>query len=170
MKFYVPVVGFTAFLFFLSVYPSSNAQEWWDDGMTIEQVASSIDNESRKLGGTKIVAAHLKRQFQINDDVIYSLREKKIGYGDINIVLALAEKMPGGINDENISEIVDMRRGKTGGAPWERIAGYLGVEIKPVIHRAMSVVAALPSSVELSHPMRHAQSDEECSGVLIKKF
>ena len=77
MKFYVPVVGFTAFLFFLSVYPSSNAQEWWDDGMTIEQVASSIDNESRKLGGTKIVAAHLKRQFQINDDVIYSLREKR---------------------------------------------------------------------------------------------
>ena len=169
MKSHVSILGISTFLFLMPAYPSSDAQDREDD-MTIEQVSPSIDKESHKLGGIKVVSEQLKRQFHINDDVIFSLRERKITYGDINTVLALAEQMPGSVNDENINEIVGMRQGKMGNAAWDRIAGYLGVETKPVIRRTKMVVSALASPVELSRSIHRGQSDQKRPSMLIKDF
>ena len=142
----MPIIFMSTVILFLTVNPYSNAQD--NDGVfAIEQVSSAIDNEVRKLGGTKMIAEHLKEQFHIDENVIYALREKKIGYGDMTALLALAEQMPGGINDDNLNEIVDIRKGKWGDAGWESVAGYLGIEINPVILRTRAIGLSLEYSM-----------------------
>ncbi len=68
----------------------------------------------------------LKSDYKVDDARIDGLRDKKYGYGEIKKVLALAEKMPGGITDENVNKIVALREGppKMG---WGQIAKQQGV-------------------------------------------
>lgn len=68
----------------------------------------------------------LKADYKVDDARINALRDKNYGYGEIKKVLALAEKMPGGITDENVNKITAMREGppKMG---WGQIAKKQGV-------------------------------------------
>lgn len=123
--------------------PCSNAQ-YGGDGMAIEWMSSIIDNEARKLGGTKVVSEHFKGQFGINTDEIVALREQKIGYGDIGIVLAMAEQLPGGINRDNLDKIVSLHAGQNISHRWETIAEYLGIDSERFIHRVNALTIHLP--------------------------
>ena len=150
MRSVTPMVFMSTVILFLTANPYSNAQDN-DGAAAIEQVSLVIDNKARKLGGTKMVAEHLKKQFHVDENTIYTLREKKMGYGDITTLLALAEQMPGGINEDNLNEIVDIRKGKWGDEGWERVAEYLGVEIDPVILRTKAVGSSLEHSADVSY-------------------
>lgn len=55
--------------------------------------------------------AKLKEEYKVDDGRIQSLRDKKLNDSEINKVLAIAEKMPGGITDANVDKIVAMRQG-----------------------------------------------------------
>lgn len=167
MKILTFIAGMAVFLAVFSAALVASAQAG-EDEQAIEQVSSTLDDEARKLGGTKTVADHLKKQFHINDEVIYSLRDRKIGYGDINTVLAVAEQMPGGITKGNIEEVVNMRGGQAGNESWNKITNYLGVKMDSVAHRTKAVIFTL-SSEEPSRPTDQVQAADH-SGMLIKKF
>jgi hypothetical protein len=137
------IVGLSVFVMLSCGVPHSFAQDG-GDGMAIEWMSSIIDNEARKLGGTKVVAEHFKAQYGVNTDVIYALREQKIGYGDIGVVLAMAEQMPGGINRHNLDEIVSLHAGQNISRRWETIADYLGLDSERFIHRVNAVTFQVP--------------------------
>ncbi len=137
------IVGLSVFVMLSCGVPCSNAQDG-GDGMAIEWMSSIIDNEARKLGGTKVVAEHFKAQYGVDAEVIYTLREQKIGYGDIGVVLAMAEQMPGGINQDNLDEIVSLHAGQNISRRWETIAEYLGLDSERFIHRVNEVTFQVP--------------------------
>ena len=77
----------------------------------IETAAQSVDQEAANTGGKSQIVQKLKDQYNVDDARIQNLRDKKMGYGEISIVLGLAKQMPDGINDENINKITQLRMG-----------------------------------------------------------
>ncbi len=145
--------------------PAVYAQTVAND-QVIEVVSSAIDQEAGKLGGIKTVSTHLRKQFHINEEIIFSLRERKIGYGDINTVLAVAEQMPGGINKDNLEEVVNMRGGHSGTESWNKITDYLGIKIDSIVHRTQAVGFTMSDNDEPSRPTDHQETPNQ-SGELL---
>lgn len=112
----------------------------------IEKDASDIDKDGSKADGTKVVVQRLEDQFNVNESTITGLRDKKLGYGEIAIVLAMADKL-GGINDANIDKIMAMRQGppKEG---WGEIALKLGFKLGPVISSVEKVRSEAHKDIE----------------------
>jgi hypothetical protein len=72
----------------------------------------------------------IKKEFNVSDEQIKNLRDKKLGYGEMNNVFTLANQMPGGINEENIKKITDMRLSGDHKVGWGKIAQDLKVKLK----------------------------------------
>lgn len=73
-------------------------------------------------------AERLKSEFKVDDARVQGLRDRKLGYGEVSIVLGLAEKMPGGITDANVKTIMDMRAGPPA-MGWGQIAKKQGTTL-----------------------------------------
>jgi hypothetical protein len=94
-----------------------------EDVVTIDEMASTPD-------GASTVVGKIANEFNVDEAVIADLRAQKLGYGEISIALSLAERMPGGITDENIASVLDIRQGPpvTG---WGNVAKELNLSLKP---------------------------------------
>ena len=68
-------------------------------------------------------AAHpqqkLAAKFGVDEADIAGLRDQNLGYGEIDHALTLAERMPGGITDENVAHVLEQRQDGMG---WGQIA------------------------------------------------
>jgi hypothetical protein len=85
--------------------------------------------------------AAIASEFKVDDARVQGLRDQKLGYGEISKVLALAEKMPGGITDENVKAVVAMRQGPPVQG-WGQIAKKQGVTMGSLNGREKNVKAA----------------------------
>lgn len=99
-------------------------------GLAFCAAFASADDAVQKSGSEieqTVPGERLKSDYKVDDARINGLRDKKYGYGEIKKVLALAEKMPGGITDENVNKITALRDGppKMG---WGQIAKQQGVQ------------------------------------------
>jgi hypothetical protein len=103
-------------------------------GKEATEISKTADNEK----GEKVVVQKLETEFKVTDAQIQSLRDKKLGFGEITIVFSLAQKLPGGITDANIGEIVTLREGPpTMG--WGEVAKKLDLKLGPVISQVKSL-------------------------------
>lgn len=131
-----------ALLVFLSVFFMAflTAASWGatNEEGRLEKEASAIDKKAGEPQGEKAVVDRLEKEFKVDEARIKSLRDQKLGFGEISIVLAMAGKMPGGINDANVNRIMSMRQGppKEG---WGEIAKKLGFKLGPVISEVKKV-------------------------------
>ncbi len=103
-----------------------------------EKVEKKLDTDItaiNKMGsgdeGRTAVIGRLEKEFKVTDAQITTLRDQKLGYGEISTVFALAQKM-GGINDTNISKIMALRQG-TPVMGWGEVAGKLGLKLGPIV-------------------------------------
>ncbi len=103
-----------------------------NDEKRLAAEVSSVDKDAEKPGGEKAVVKRLEKEFKVDEARINSIRMKKLGYGEVAIVLALASKLPGGINDANANRLVGMRQGPPV-MGWGEIAKKLGLKLGPVI-------------------------------------
>ncbi len=89
-------------------------------------------------GNVKPIVQRIEKEFNVDRSVIDGLRSKKLGYGEIAIVLSLADKLPGGITDANVDTIMSKRQGppKEG---WGKIAKDLGLNLGTVLSRVEKV-------------------------------
>ncbi len=69
----------------------------------------------------------LAAKFGVSEQRIARLRGKGLRYGEIDHTLTLAERMPGGINRENVNEILYMRQEQ--GMGWGQIAKAEGTTL-----------------------------------------
>ena len=99
-----------------------------DDDKEVEDQIKDVDEDVHNDKDAKNVEEKLESQYNVSDQTIKNLRDKKFGYGEISTTLALAKKMDGGITDQNIQKIVDMRTGdnKKG---WGQIAKEFDVKV-----------------------------------------
>ena len=116
----------------------------------IEKDASALDKDTNKPEGEKMVVQRLEKEFNVDDTRINSLRNQKLGYGEIAIVLAMAERLPGGITDANINKIMSMRQGPPVEG-WGKIAMKLGFKLGPVISKVERVKAEAHRDIEKIH-------------------
>ncbi|HXT00231.1 MAG TPA: hypothetical protein VN915_06125 [Elusimicrobiota bacterium] len=102
------------------------------DEQKLAATAADLDKDSTRADGDKRVEETLEARFHVGDARIDGLRSRKLGYGEIAIVLALAQKLPGGINDANVSKIMAERDGPPV-MGWGRIAKKEGVSLGKVM-------------------------------------
>lgn len=72
---------------------------------------AALNKRASEPAGEKVVVQRLENQFKVKETQITALRDKKLGYGEIAITLAMAQKMPGGITDANVNQILSLRQG-----------------------------------------------------------
>jgi hypothetical protein len=106
--------------------------------MNLQKDAIAIDTTARNAQGEKLVTRRLEKDFNVRSDQIQGLRDRKMGYGEISIVLSLSQKMPGGATDANIQEVMTMRQGPpTMG--WGEIAKKLGTKLGPAVSQVRNI-------------------------------
>jgi len=121
----------------------------------LQKEAAEINTTAGNAQGEKVVIQRLEKDFNVSNDRIQGLRDQKLGYGEIAITLSLCQKMPGGITDANIHQVMTMRQGPpTMG--WGDIAKKLGTKLGPAISQVTNV------NKEISREMKHeAKGDKE---------
>ena len=125
----------------------------------LESSATDIDNDAGKPNMEKPVVQRIENEFKVTDAQINSLRSQKLGFGEITIVFALAEKLPGGLTDANIDKIMSMRNGppKMG---WGEIAHKLGFKLGPVISNVERVRREERHEMKEQREMKNEKMDK----------
>ena len=142
------------FLIFMAMLIAGiNTAAWAEaskEEVRIEKDASALDKDTNKPEGEKMVVQRLEKEFNVDDARINSLRDQKLGYGEIAIVLTMAEKLPGGITDATVNKIMSMRQGPPVEG-WGKIAMKLGFKLGPVISKVERVKAEAHRDIEKIH-------------------
>ena len=97
----------------------------------LENEASVVNNMGKEPQGQKAVVQRLEKQFNVTEAQITSLRNQKLGYGEIAIVFSLAQKT-GGITQDNVNKIMTMRQGPPV-MGWGQIAKSLNLKLGKVV-------------------------------------
>lgn len=133
-----------------------------NDENKLTTAADSLNNTAARPAGEQRVVEHIKTMFKVNDDLVQNLRAKGLGYGEITIVLALANKLPGGdiefpdrggITDANIQKVLALRQGPPV-LGWGQVAKQLGLKLGPVVSAAQKLkkAAAAPKQGKVAAP------------------
>ena len=98
------------------------------------EVSARVDTDSHEPGDAKRLEERLEKKFDVTDARIDSLRAQGMGYGEIGLTLSLANGMPGGINDQNIQRVIDLRQGQNGHKEgWGNVAHDLGLKLNAAV-------------------------------------
>jgi hypothetical protein len=101
----------------------------------------------------------LKTEYKVDDARIQGLRDQKLGYGEISIALALAEKRPGGITDANVAAVMAERNGppKMG---WGQVAKKEGTTLGKVNARNKRVDAEIRKHEKAEAREKHEKGEK----------
>ena len=94
----------------------------------LERESKRLNDTAAKPDGEKAVLKRIKAEFKIEDAQIQSLRDRKLGYGEIATALSLAQKMPGGVIEGNVQKVLSMRQGPPI-VGWGQVARQLGTKL-----------------------------------------
>ena len=122
MKKIVSILLLSIFLCFIGGFTS-----YADDEAKEEEADKAMDKDAQTEQGKKMVVQRIENLFHVDQQRIDDLRQKKLGYGEIRHVFSLANQLPGGINDENVNKIMDLRKNQKMG--WGRVAQELNLHM-----------------------------------------
>ncbi len=98
----------------------------------VNKEANAISTLAKTDQGEKAVVGRLEKEFKVTGAQIQDLRDKKLGYGEISIVFSLASKLPGGVTDANIQQVMTLRQGPPR-MGWGEVCNKLGTKLGPTI-------------------------------------
>jgi hypothetical protein len=116
------------------------AQEKSREDKKLETSAGKLDKDAGQPEGEKTVTDKLKSEFKVDDARVQSLRDQKLGYGEVSIVLALAQGLPGGITDVNVQKVLALRQGPPV-MGWGKVTKSLGLKLGPVQSKVHKIAA-----------------------------
>lgn len=96
-----------------------------------------LNSDAKLPSGEKVLTKQLIDEFGVKQDKITSLKGKNLNYGEIAVVLALADKMDGGVTDANINRVMGMK--PTSSSGWATVAKNLNVDIAEVADKVSSI-------------------------------
>lgn len=131
------------------------------DEQRMERVSAQTDKDAEGAEGQKAVESRLESEYKVDDARIQGLRDQKMGYGEISIALALAEKRTGGITDANVAAVMAERNGppKMG---WGQIAKKQGTTIGKLEGRVKGVRAPAAEhhkAAKMEHREKHERAE-----------
>jgi hypothetical protein len=110
--------------------------------------AAEISKTASTEKGAGVVTQKIEKEFDVTEAQVTALRDKKLGYGEITIVFSLASKLPGGISDANVEQIMALRQGPPV-MGWGEIAKKLGFKLGPAVSQVKTV--ARDTDREMEH-------------------
>jgi hypothetical protein len=120
----------------------------------LNKEAAAISATAKSAQGEKVVVGRLEKEFNVTDTQIQGLRDKKLGYGEIAIVLSLAQKMPGGETDANIQQVMTLRQGPPR-MGWGEVCKKLGTKLGPMVSQMRTMNRETHG--EMMHGMKGAK-------------
>ena len=115
------------------------------DEKKLKTEISSLNKDASMPNGDRIVMDKLTKEFDVKSEEIAALRDKDLGYGEIAAVYAFADKMSGGVTDENVNKVMSMHQGKEG---WGKIASALDVDLGKVSKKIGSIEKSVRDEIK----------------------
>jgi len=108
---------------------------WADEERTLEQKATDMNKASTSPKQDVARTQALAKQFNVPESRVADLRNKKMGWGEITISLAMAQHLATTsktplTTDQALTQIEQLRSEKMG---WGKIAKDLGFKLGPVV-------------------------------------
>ncbi len=103
-----------------------------DHERKLNDTTAMLDKAARQPNGEKAVVDRLAKTFNIPADRIAALKDRTPGYGEIAVLLTIADKMAGGLTNPNINKVLTLRQAHKG---WGEIARSVDVKIGSVVNR-----------------------------------
>jgi hypothetical protein len=117
--------------------PASDAQSTnADREMKLNSKIERLDRSAGLPHGEEAVKGRLSKTFNLPAGRITDLLDRNPGYGELTVILAIAEKMAGGMTDENINTVLKMRQDHKG---WGEIARTVDVKLSSVVNRVDTI-------------------------------
>lgn len=98
----------------------------------LEREAKRLNDTAAKPDGEKAVVKRLVAELKATEQQVQALRDRKLSYGEIAIVLSLAQAMPGGATDANAQKVLSLRLGPPI-AGWGDVARQLGTKLGTIV-------------------------------------
>lgn len=106
------------------------------DEKKLKTEITMLDKDASLPHGEQVVMDRLSKEFNVTSNQIKALRDKNLGFGDIAAVYSMADKMSGGITDDNVNKVLSLREGNKG---WGVIAKSLDVDLGSVAKKVGSI-------------------------------
>jgi hypothetical protein len=116
----------------------------------LEREAKRLNDTAAKPDGEKAVVKRLVAELKATEQQVQALRDRKLGYGEIAIVLSLAQKMPGGATDANAQKVLSMRQGPPI-AGWGDVARQLGTKLGTIVSQVRKVTSNANREIRNDH-------------------
>lgn len=130
-----------------------------DINITIQEGSDDINDDASTPEGETVVIDRIEKEFDVDEATVKALRDKKLGYGEIAIALSLAERLPGGVTDENIDKVISMRQGPPVQG-WGNVARDLDLSLKPAAKHLEKVGAESMKVEAKKEQVRHEKSQK----------
>lgn len=116
-----------------------------EEETSVMEEASSLNEQAQTPEGEQKVVQKLAEQHQVDEQKIKDLRSQNMGYGEVGIALSLAGQLPGGVNDENIQKVSDLRSADPSKG-WGDVANELNVNLGKATSNIKKTKAIQPLS------------------------
>ena len=146
-------------LFLCAAAMPAFAEERSREEKKLETSSGELDKSAAKPEGQQLVADKIKAEFAVDDARVQSLRDLKMGYGEISIALGLAQGLPGGITDENVQKIVALRQGPPV-MGWGKIAKELGLKLGSVQSKVHKMSAEVRKQEKAARANKNKKSEK----------
>jgi len=126
MKRFSAALGILCVLSLLSVVAA--AADVSKDERNLEREAKRLNDTAAKPDGEKAVVKRLALEFKTTESQVQALRDRQLGYGEVAIVLSLAQTLPGSATDANVKRVLALRQGPPI-IGWGQVAQQLGTKL-----------------------------------------
>ena len=100
-----------------------------EDEKKLSTETMMLNYDAKMPNGDRIAVDQFIKEFNVPAEKITALQAKSLDYGEIATILGIADKMSGGVNDQNISKVMDLRKSAPG---WPLVADNLKVDLADV--------------------------------------
>jgi hypothetical protein len=148
MKLIPAALGLFCVLSLLSV--GTAAADVSKDEKNLAREAKRVNDTAAKPDGEKAVAKRLVVDLKAEEQQVQLLRDRKLGYGEAAIVLALAQAMPGGTTNANVQQVLALHEGPPA-AGWGDVARKLGLKLGKIVSQVRKVANNANREIKKDH-------------------
>jgi hypothetical protein len=130
------------------------------DEKNLEREVKRLNDTAAKPDGEQAVVKRLVAELKATEQQIKALRDLKFGYGEIAVVLSLAQTMPGGATDANAQKILAMRQGPPV-AGWGDVARQLGTKLGKTVSQVRKMANNANREIKNDHARRNTVPNSE---------
>ena len=120
------------------------------DERNLTREVKRVNDTAAKPDGEKAVVKRLVADLGAEEQQVQALRDRKLGYGEVAIVLSLARSMPGGTTNANVQEVLALHDGPPA-AGWGEIARKLGLKLGKMVSQVRKVANNANREIKSDH-------------------